>query len=242
MTKTKWYQKPIYLMVALALVFSLGAVAVLMVGTVEAATLYEYYNTGDTGGLYAAYGSCWAAQTFTAESDHTVTSVKLKVYGFPSVGEVTVSIRNTDGAGHPTGSDLTSGTTDGDTLTTNTDGEWREISVTPYSLTSGTKYAIVVRAPDATGSGYSGLYWRFDTSPSYAGGRWERSLDSGNEGTWTVPFDADLMFEVWSEPPTGVGGTAYPPNKLAILAPWMALAAAIVVGIAILARRRRAHS
>jgi len=36
MTKTKWYQKPIYLMVALALVFSLGAVAVFMAGTVEA--------------------------------------------------------------------------------------------------------------------------------------------------------------------------------------------------------------
>jgi len=39
-----------------------------------------------------------------------------------------------------------------------------------------------------------------------------------------------------------VGGEAYPINKLTILAPWMALTAAIVVGIAILARRRRAQS
>jgi hypothetical protein len=36
MAKTKWYQKPIYLMVALALVFSLGVAAVVMVETVEA--------------------------------------------------------------------------------------------------------------------------------------------------------------------------------------------------------------
>ena len=36
MTKTKWYAKPIYLMVALALVLSLGIVAVPMAGTAEA--------------------------------------------------------------------------------------------------------------------------------------------------------------------------------------------------------------
>jgi len=36
MSKTKWYSKPIYLMVALALVLSLGIVAVPMAGTVEA--------------------------------------------------------------------------------------------------------------------------------------------------------------------------------------------------------------
>jgi len=43
-------------------------------------------------------------------------------------------------------------------------------------------------------------------------------------------------------PPTGVGGTAYPPNKLAILAPWIALAAAIIAGATIFMRRRRARS
>jgi uncharacterized repeat protein (TIGR02543 family) len=43
-------------------------------------------------------------------------------------------------------------------------------------------------------------------------------------------------------PVAPVGGTAYPINKLVILAPWMALGAAIIVGIAILARRRRAQS
>jgi len=43
-------------------------------------------------------------------------------------------------------------------------------------------------------------------------------------------------------PPTGVGGTAYPPNKVMILAPWIALAAAIIAGATIFLRRRRAQS
>ena len=36
-----------------------------------------------------------------------------------------------------------------------------------------------------------------------------------------------------------VGGTAYPPNKLLMLAPWIALGAAITVGATLLVRRRR---
>jgi hypothetical protein len=40
------------------------------------------------------------------------------------------------------------------------------------------------------------------------------------------------------EPPGPVGGEAYPVNKLLILAPWIALFAAIVAG-AIIVRRRR---
>jgi uncharacterized repeat protein (TIGR01451 family) len=43
-------------------------------------------------------------------------------------------------------------------------------------------------------------------------------------------------------PPMGVGGEAYPVNRLAILAPWLAVAAAIVAGTSIILRRRRAQS
>jgi len=42
-------------------------------------------------------------------------------------------------------------------------------------------------------------------------------------------------------PPVGVGGEAYPVNKVGILAPWIALAVAIVAG-AIFIRRRRTQS
>ena len=43
-------------------------------------------------------------------------------------------------------------------------------------------------------------------------------------------------------PTGGVGGTAIHPNKLIILAPWIALAAAIIAGATIFLRRRRAQS
>lgn len=36
-----------------------------------------------------------------------------------------------------------------------------------------------------------------------------------------------------------VGGTAYPPSKLLMMAPWIALGAAIIVGASLLVRRRR---
>jgi len=57
---------------------------------------------------------------------------------------------------------------------------------------------------------------------------------TANDGTFTVSGVTVL-------PPTGVGGTAYPPNKVMILAPWIALAAAIIAGATIFLRRRRAQ-
>jgi uncharacterized repeat protein (TIGR01451 family) len=43
-------------------------------------------------------------------------------------------------------------------------------------------------------------------------------------------------------PPEPVGGEAFPIGKLSILAPWIALGAAIIAGAAILVRRRQARS
>jgi len=160
---------------------------------VTATTLCEYYNTGDDGSD-RAYGVVWLAQTFTVgASGHTVTSVKLKLYRLASPGLVTVSIRATDGT-HPTGSDLASGTIDGNTLTTDIAGAWYEIALTAYPLSANTNYAIVVRDP--SGSTSNKLYWRWDfSSPTYAGGNVENSADSG--GTWTSYTSWDYMFEVW---------------------------------------------
>ena len=43
-------------------------------------------------------------------------------------------------------------------------------------------------------------------------------------------------------PPVRVGGESYPINKAAVIAPWLALAAAIIAGAIIFMRRRRAQS
>lgn len=158
-------------------------------------TLYEYYNTG--GDAYIDFsGEVWRAQTFTPATAHKITSVKLQLCRVGLPGIITVSIRATDGAGHPTGEDLCSGTIDGDTLPTT--AEWREITLgAGYNLSADTKYAIVVRAPSGDTSNY--IYLLVDTSsPTYAGGVEEYSTDSGL--TWTADTTVDCMFEEWGEP------------------------------------------
>jgi len=204
-----------------------------------AANLYEHYNTGDDS-VWGFYGQYWKAQTFTAESDHVVGAVNLKLYRSGAPGVLTVSIRATDGSGHPTGLDLTSGTTNSNTLTTNTAGEWREVILTPYTLTNGTKYAIVARA--LGGADTDRVWWRLNqTLPAYAGGNLEH--DTNNGTNWETHTEMDFMFEVWDGTTTpassrSVGGTIYPVNELAILAPWLALALLLALGAGVVVVRR----
>jgi len=161
------------------------------------ATRYEYYNTGHNVGLQIR-GDWWVCQTFTPSIAHTITSVELMLYRLEgdSPGTVTVSIRATDVNGHPTGSDLASGTTDGDALPTSS-GTWEEIAITtliPYVLAVDTKYVIVVRA--LSGDADNLVVWRGVETGIYTGGKSYRSTDGGV--TWADPYaDIDLMFEEW---------------------------------------------
>lgn len=164
----------------------------------EEENLYEYYNSGDdsTGGW--AQGVNWLAQTFTPVTGHTATKVKLLLWRDGLPGILTIGIKPTDGSGHPTSTDLCGGTTDGDSLTAVTTGEWREISLgAGCVLSAGIKYAIVIRALGASGANY--VYNRRDiSSPSYSGGNYERSTNSGS--SWSSTLSYDLMFEEWGRP------------------------------------------
>jgi len=163
------------------------------------ATLYEYYNTDDDD-YHNVYGANWKAQTFTvSDQGHAVTKVGIKAFRVGSPGTLTLSVRATDANGHPTGSDLTSGTTNANNFTTDTAGAWYYISVTSYDLLANTKYAVVVRCTDGAWGNHAN--WRSDTSsPTYASGNYEASGDSGV--TWTANTGSDFMFEVY-------GYTAY---------------------------------
>ena len=161
-------------------------------------TANDYYDSGDDSqGIVR--GVSWKAQTFTASDTYTASGVQLKLYKLGDPGTVTVSLRAT-AAGLPTGADLVSGTTDGDSLTTSAGGEWREITFTAtQALTSGTVYAVVVRA--TSGDASNTVYWRHDsTSPSYTGGSYIYSADSGS--SWTASASADFMFRI------AISGTA----------------------------------
>lgn len=161
-------------------------------------TQYDAFGTTAGDGQYNAGGVNWIAQTFTASDNYSIDSVRIKL--IRKIGEypgtVTVGIRATS-ASKPTGVDLASGTLDGDILPEATRGsessEWREIVLSsPVSLTSGTEYAIVVRATAATDTDQ--LNWAIVASGGYTGGAANTSTNSGVG--WTIQA-ADMMFETY---------------------------------------------
>ena len=146
--------------------------------------------------LVSCRGAFWQAETFTPVVAHTVTSVKLRMYRLGSPGTVTVSVKAVDVDGHPTGGDLASGTTGGDTLPEAYAGEWREVSLgAGAALSADTKYAIVVRASAGDVNNY--LRWRWSDAAPYPRGNHEFSSDSGV--TWQTDEGRDLMFEEWGD-------------------------------------------
>lgn len=95
------------------------------------------------------------------------------------------------------------GTTQGNDLTTNEAGEWKEVTVGNVELTASIKYAIVVRV--LGGDTDNKIHWRVDwTGATYAGGNAQSSADSSSN--WTDYSDADMMFEEWGDPAGWAGG------------------------------------
>ncbi len=153
--------------------------------------LYENYQ-------YVRYGyslinsTSWAAQTFTPQLAHKITKVGIYLTreGYP--GACRVSIRATDGAGHPTGNDLTGIDFNGNDLPTGVPSEFYYFDLPPSPLAANTKYAIVLRAP--SGDGLNELWLgKDDTSPTYPRGNVQWSTDSGQ--SWTTYETLDFYFE-----------------------------------------------
>ncbi|MCK4307126.1 hypothetical protein KAW50_02740, partial [candidate division WOR-3 bacterium] len=149
----------------------------------------------DDNDVISIAGTKWLAQSFTPSVSYRVCRVKVKVdkNGTPPA-VTTFGIRNTDGNGHPIGSDLCSGI-----LGPGHAAGWIEIILgAGYSLSQDIKYALVARAP-STDSGDC-WRWRFDnTAGSYTRGNALDSDDSG--GTWgdLAQGDEDWMFDLYGD-------------------------------------------
>ncbi len=156
-------------------------------------TLKDYYDTGADNDLGLTYATRWA-MNFTAGSSYSFVSVALLMYrAGTSTGTVTVSIRAVDVNNKPTGDVLATGTFAGDTLTTNTAGEWKEIVfTTPLAVTVNTKYEIQCYRSSSTNS----VLWKYNTTGAYTGGE---ALRSTNYGTsWTIYTEFDAMFRTYA--------------------------------------------
>ena len=158
------------------------------------AVIYESYTTGADGAWHFA-DQYKVGQTFTPSISHTVDKVRLKLFRVGSPGTLTISIYATT-AGLPTGGVLATGTTNGDTLTTNSTGSFRDILLgagTP--LSASTQYAIVAEAPDGTIDTHE-VFWKIDSSsPTYAGGtEVRRPTWPGGVDIWELVSGSDCLF------------------------------------------------
>ena len=155
----------------------------------DAILLYERYQSGDDD-QRTIQGVNWEAQTFTPGANHTINRFFAKILRGASPGDVTLSIRAT-AAGLPNGADLVAATINGNAVSLSALLTLFNF-VAGAALTSGTKYAAVLRAPSGDVSNY--ILWRCDqTSPSYAGGARCYSSDSG--ATWAEETTRDFLFE-----------------------------------------------
>jgi len=128
----------------------------------------------------------WLSNTFIPSEDYTLYSVAVPIYRTGTPDALTIDIYAADVNHKPTGSALATATVSATTVnalfTTAASATWTEVTLTsPLSVTSGTKYAIVLHADDA-GAGES-VSWiansisRTDIKGAY-------SVNAG--GTWTV--------------------------------------------------------
>lgn len=133
----------------------------------------EYYLTQVTPGEREFYGTSWYALEFQPVWPHELWRLRLKFYREGSPGTVTVSIRSS-----LTGADLATETLDGDLLTTDPAGEWKDIDFsTKLPLSAWTTYYVIMRATggDVTNS----IHVICDEDEVYDGGRNHYSTNSG---------------------------------------------------------------
>ena len=149
-------------------------------------TLQQYNN----GTVVTEGGASENAVTFTTTSSYTIDSVVLPLFRKGSPGTLTVSIYATS-SGLPSGSPLTSGTYNGNSLSDSFSSPTiATISVTPYLLAASTQYAIVTTTNTAHPN-Y--VKWLMSSTSDYPDG-----VSYYYVSNWTVsPYD--YIFETYGD-------------------------------------------
>jgi hypothetical protein len=139
------------------------------------------YKTGADDDSPDIYSTNWCYQTFTTTTAFDLSTIRLLLYSNGSPGTVTTYLESVAG-GEPSNTILATGSVVGTSIPAAITGTWTTFTMTTYAFTALTQYAIVVKC---SGSAASHVVWRVDTSaPSYAGGEFGYSTDSGTN--WTA--------------------------------------------------------
>jgi hypothetical protein len=157
--------------------------------------LQDYYNSAQDG-YNNIFEDQTIAQTFTANADYSISSVKLLLDRYSTVTSVTVSIQETT-AGAPNGSVLATKTITGSTVQlTPTLIEF--IFAAAVALTMGTVYAIVLTVV-TTNNGEIDWYYSLQDGGYAGGSKWYYDTDA-----WYADTEVDYIFETYGE-----GGSNY---------------------------------
>jgi uncharacterized repeat protein (TIGR01451 family) len=160
----------------------------------DSLSIVDQQNTSVTSSGSGFSSTGWVGQTFTAGVSGLLTAVDAYLFCFGCVGstpDLTVSIRATSGD-LPTGSDLATGSIAG--FSTDSGGYFKTTFATPLSITSGTRYAMVIRA---NSNPSAGTYAYVESAGNaYSNGQRVTSADSGSN--WTGQGKpTDLGFHVY---------------------------------------------
>jgi hypothetical protein len=156
------------------------------------------------------YGENWVAQSFIPSFNYSIGEIGFRAYRVGSPGVTcNVEIRTANEDGTPTSNVLTSGSFNGNNITQSTGGEEVLCEVTPYSLTSGVKYAIVISAPN--GNSTNRIVWKTKSPGDYADGILSTSSNSGSNWSGT---SQDGPFKVYSLPNVLLSGSSVGTSNL----------------------------
>jgi len=177
-----------------------GILGVMIADALAVGTLRESFDTGDDTAENIR-GANWASQTYLTTSAYTLNELHIYAKRTGSPGTCTLALRATS-AGLPTGSDLASGTFDGNAISTA--DAWITVTQSAYDVSNATTYAIVLSCP--SGSVGNQVSWRMDSANGYGSGSYISSSNSGS--SWTADTTYDFMFRVYGTDISGGTGSS----------------------------------
>lgn len=157
-------------------------------------TLDQSFTTYSNQMGLPLYGNFCEFQTFTCGITDTLSQVNLWLLKIGSPTNIVIQIQETTGD-KPNGSVLASDLILPESIPTGTAGLVSVTFTTPASLTSGTKYAIVLFQEGYAGNSSNAVNCYGYQSGGYTGGN--EGYSTNAQSSWTAELSADLYFATY---------------------------------------------
>jgi len=184
------------LLISLIVSFLLCSFITPVQATSPTLTLYETYTAGGDGDSASIYGVNYGSMQITTNATtHSIARISLPLKRSGTTpGTITVSIQKCDSVTHlPDGIDLTSGTLNGNSITTSY--VFYPINVTEFTPEASTEYSIITSAISGDAGNY--ILWHQDTGGGLADAVSATSVDAGLTWTPATAPATDYLFSIY---------------------------------------------